>query len=39
MLCMGVDWIHLAEDKDSWHALMNMMKILSSWEGGGLLLK
>jgi hypothetical protein len=26
--CEGVDWIHLAQDRDQWRAVVNMMKNL-----------
>jgi hypothetical protein len=26
---LGVDWLHLAQDRDKWHALVNM--IMNFW--------
>jgi hypothetical protein len=34
----GVDWIHLAQDRDQWQALVNMViNLLGSIKGGELL--
>jgi len=27
--CEDVDWIHLAQDRDQWHALVNM--VMNLW--------